>query len=388
MADHLASIYGTEKDKVNCSFYFKIGACRHGERCSRKHVRPNFSQTVLLSNVYQNPAHTIGCALNDQQLQDHFDMFFEDMYVELAKYGEIEDLNVCDNVGDHLVGSMWRIHFECKNTDLICTDVYIMYKFEEDAAKAVEAMNDRFYAGRPLYAELSPVTDFGEACCRQYENSECTRGGFCNFMHLKNVTRSLRKELQEAQRLTLKMTKPEEKGDWERDQDRERVRDRERDRDRDRDRDRRRRSSRSKERERERRDRRDRGGDYADGAAADAPVDGMDFYAEGPAPPPSSRSVGYDAPPRAEYADAPEYDEGRRDRDRDRRDRDRDRDRERPRDRERDRERDRRDRDRDRDRERDGRSSRRGESGAYAGGGYGAEEPPVDGQGSYGSIYG
>lgn len=25
MADHLASIFGTEKDRVNCPFYFKIG---------------------------------------------------------------------------------------------------------------------------------------------------------------------------------------------------------------------------------------------------------------------------------------------------------------------------------------------------------------------------
>ena len=30
--------------RVNCSFYFKIGACRHGERCSRLHNKPTFSQ--------------------------------------------------------------------------------------------------------------------------------------------------------------------------------------------------------------------------------------------------------------------------------------------------------------------------------------------------------
>lgn len=41
--------------RVNCSFYFKIGACRHGERCSRIHNKPTFSQTILLSNLYQNP---------------------------------------------------------------------------------------------------------------------------------------------------------------------------------------------------------------------------------------------------------------------------------------------------------------------------------------------
>ena len=36
--------------------------------------------------------------------------------------------------------------------------------------------------GRPIWAELSPVTDFGESCCRQFEMSECNRGGLCNFM--------------------------------------------------------------------------------------------------------------------------------------------------------------------------------------------------------------
>ncbi|CAF4137466.1 unnamed protein product [Rotaria magnacalcarata] len=55
MAEYLASIFGTEKDKVNCSFYFKIGACRHGERCSRVHNKPTFSQTILLKNLYLNP---------------------------------------------------------------------------------------------------------------------------------------------------------------------------------------------------------------------------------------------------------------------------------------------------------------------------------------------
>ncbi|PNJ11209.1 T0173386 isoform 1 [Pongo abelii] len=50
MAEYLASIFGTEKDKVNCSFYFKIGACRHGDRCSRLHNKPTFSQPCPLSS--------------------------------------------------------------------------------------------------------------------------------------------------------------------------------------------------------------------------------------------------------------------------------------------------------------------------------------------------
>ncbi|KAI8361276.1 splicing factor U2AF subunit [Mortierella sp. GBAus27b] len=194
MATYLASIYGTEKDKVNCSFYFKIGACRHGDRCSRKHVKPNFSQTILIPNVYHNPSHDANCTLSKQEIQEDFDNIYEDFFVELAKYGEIEEMHVCDNIGDHLVGN-----------------IYARFKYEEDAGNAVESLNNRFYAGRPLWAELSPVTDFREACCRQYENSECTRGGLCNFMHLKSADKNLRRELYASQRNYLRERRREDR---------------------------------------------------------------------------------------------------------------------------------------------------------------------------------
>ncbi|XP_030834196.1 splicing factor U2AF 35 kDa subunit [Strongylocentrotus purpuratus] len=192
MAEYLASIFGTEKDKVNCSFYFKIGACRHGDRCSRLHNKPTFSQTIVIQNIYHNPANTaqsaeggaaVGIAdqsnLSDVEVQQHFDDFFEEVFAEMEqKYGEIEEMNVCDNLGDHLVGN-----------------VYVKFRYEEDAEKAVEDLNNRWFNRQPIRAELSPVTDFREACCRQYEMGECTRGGFCNFMHLKPISRELRREL-------------------------------------------------------------------------------------------------------------------------------------------------------------------------------------------------
>lgn len=46
------------------------------------------------------------------------------------------------------------------------------------------------------------------ACCRQYEERSCTRGGFCNFMHLKPVTKTLKRELYQGQRLSIKLLKP------------------------------------------------------------------------------------------------------------------------------------------------------------------------------------
>lgn len=100
MANYLASIFGTEQDKVNCSFYYKIGACRHGDRCSRKHVKPSYSQTVLMPNMYQNPAYDPKNKMNPSQLQNHFDAFYEDVWCEMCKYGEIEELVVCDNNND------------------------------------------------------------------------------------------------------------------------------------------------------------------------------------------------------------------------------------------------------------------------------------------------
>jgi len=194
MAEHLASIYGTEKDKVNCSFYFKIGACRHGEKCSRKHVKPTFSQTIVVPNMYHNPSHDPTCTYTETQLQQHFDLFYEDVFIELAKYGEIEEMNVCDNVGDHLVGN-----------------VYARYGYEEEAGIAVEELNKRFYAGRPLYAELSPVTDFKESCCRQHEHGECNRGGFCNFMHLRHPTKDLLTDLYASQDAFLREKRREKR---------------------------------------------------------------------------------------------------------------------------------------------------------------------------------
>eukprot|EP00270_Netrium_digitus_P009290 TRINITY_DN2827_c0_g1_i1.p1 TRINITY_DN2827_c0_g1~~TRINITY_DN2827_c0_g1_i1.p1 ORF type:complete len:346 (+),score=37.68 TRINITY_DN2827_c0_g1_i1:80-1117(+) len=183
MAEHLASIFGTEKDRVNCPFYFKIGACRHGDRCSRLHNRPTISPTLLLSNMYQRPdMATPGTEQSNQmdprEVQEHFEDFYEDLFEELSRYGEIESLNVCDNIADHMVGN-----------------VYVNFREEEQAAAALQALTGRFYAGRPIIADFSPVTDFREATCRQYEENTCNRGGYCNFMHLRKISRELRRKL-------------------------------------------------------------------------------------------------------------------------------------------------------------------------------------------------
>ena len=91
-----------------------------------------------------------------------------------------------------------EVSFPCANvcfTDLI-GNVYARFKYEDSAQKACDALNSRWYAARPIYCELSPVTDFREACCRLNSGEGCVRGGFCNFIHRKEPSPELERELE------------------------------------------------------------------------------------------------------------------------------------------------------------------------------------------------
>ena len=83
------------------------------------------------------------------EVEDAFEDFYEDVLVELGKQGKVDYLHVCDNLAAHL-----------------CGNVYACFREEEAASGALAALNGRYYLGRPIVAELSPVTSFSEACCR------------------------------------------------------------------------------------------------------------------------------------------------------------------------------------------------------------------------------
>ena len=244
MAKHLARIHGTEEDKVNCPFYFKIGACRHSDRCSRLHHRPAFSPTILIKHVYRHPEAPSASASPNKNAGDNnsnnnnkstderkafeeFLIFYEEMFLELSKCGRIDELHICDNLGDHMIG-----HVYCK------------FFNEEDASDAMQAMNGRLYDGRKMEVEFSPVTDFREARCRDFDEEACKRGGFCNFLHAKPVPICMIRSL-EADSETDRCRVAEERREKDRDERRSRKRDR-------RDRRERKRSSRKSSRNRSR----------------------------------------------------------------------------------------------------------------------------------------
>jgi len=128
------------------------------------------------------------------------------MFMEFSKFGRIEEMHVVDNLGDHMIGHL-----------------YVKFMDEEQASDALQVMNGRYYDGRPMIVEFSPVTDFREARCRDYDEEVCARGGFCNFLHVKVVPMPLIRSLeddaeadrhrQEEERRHRKKRKREKKDD-------------------------------------------------------------------------------------------------------------------------------------------------------------------------------
>lgn len=121
--------------------------------------------------------------VDDQETQQQFDEFYEDVWAEMSNFGEIEEMHVTGNLGDHLSGNL-----------------YVKFSKEDEAVNALTKLQGRFYAGRPILGEYSPVTDFREARCRQYDVGECTRGGFCNFIHECKPSKDLVRDLYRSQR--------------------------------------------------------------------------------------------------------------------------------------------------------------------------------------------
>lgn len=158
-------------------FYYKIGACRHGDRCSKKHTRPIRSRTIVVPNMYRRPSPE-----SSSDFQADFDAFYEDVYIEACKFGEVHALVVCENDNDHLNGN-----------------VYIMFTRDCEAQDARDSFNTRWYDERPLYCDLSHVSDFREAVCRKHDMRSCERGGECNFMHVQRPSLNLKKDLERAQ---------------------------------------------------------------------------------------------------------------------------------------------------------------------------------------------
>jgi splicing factor U2AF subunit len=145
-------------------------------------MRPEYSQTLLLPGMYHPaPLGEEPGSLSRDEEQERFDDFCEEVTTELAAHGRLEAFNVCENEAPHLRGN-----------------AYARFADEEDARAALEAVRNRWFGGRRVYAEYSPVVDFVSARCRQHDRRRCDRkAGECNFLHLRRLPGSVSRTLVE-----------------------------------------------------------------------------------------------------------------------------------------------------------------------------------------------
>ncbi|TSM94702.1 U2 small nuclear ribonucleoprotein auxiliary factor 35 kDa subunit-related protein 2 [Bagarius yarrelli] len=169
--------YGTEKDKANCPFFIKTGACRFGDRCSRKHEHPTTSTTLMVRGMFVTFAmeqsrrddYDTDASLeySEDEMRQQFMDFYDDVLPEFRNAGKVVQFKVSCNFEPHLRGN-----------------VYVQYDTEDQCKKAFMMFNGRWYAGRQLQCEFSPVTKWKTAICGLFDRRKCPKGKHCNFLHV------------------------------------------------------------------------------------------------------------------------------------------------------------------------------------------------------------
>ncbi|XP_054627114.1 U2 small nuclear ribonucleoprotein auxiliary factor 35 kDa subunit-related protein 1 [Dunckerocampus dactyliophorus] len=182
--------FGTERDAANCSFFLKTGACRFGDRCSRKHVYPSTSSTLMIRGMFitfgmeqsrRDDYDGDACLEHsEEELQESFIEFYHDVLPEFKTVGKVVQFKVSCNYEPHLRGN-----------------VYVQFDTEEQCREAFIKFNGRFYAGKQLHCEISPVTRWKNAICGLFDRKRCPKGKHCNFLH---VFRNPGNEFWEADR--------------------------------------------------------------------------------------------------------------------------------------------------------------------------------------------
>ncbi|GFT87923.1 hypothetical protein NPIL_156461 [Nephila pilipes] len=173
-------IAGVEREQ--CQFFVKTGCCRFGDRCSRGHSRPSVSTTILIRGMYSH--FSIGqtqredfdtdnsLEYEDKERYEDFKNFYYDVLPEFKKFGKVVQFKVCNNHEVHLRGN-----------------VYVQFSNEEEAVKAYQAFNGRYYAGKQLTCEFTNVIKWRSAICGLFFRKLCPKGINCNFLHVfKNPT--------------------------------------------------------------------------------------------------------------------------------------------------------------------------------------------------------
>ncbi|XP_077965797.1 uncharacterized protein LOC120335822 [Styela clava] len=180
----LEEIKPIDDNRPICNFFLKVGVCRFGDRCSRKHPDIDISDTLLFPNMFQTFAfdmeernrvrHDAGDIMleySEQDLQEEFIDFYEDIKPECDQVGKVLQLLVCSNRSKH-----------------ICGNVYVQYENENIAKNCFDKMFGRFYNGKQIFCRFVSILSWSSAICGIHQRrGSCQRGGQCNFLHVFKI---------------------------------------------------------------------------------------------------------------------------------------------------------------------------------------------------------
>ena len=100
--------------------------------------------------------------------------------MELSNFGELKDLFVVDNLSEHLIGNVYAKFFD-----------------EKAASNAFENLKGKYYHSDLVVEEYCPIINPMDGKCYKYEDGLCNKGPYCNFLHFKEISRSLVKSLKD-----------------------------------------------------------------------------------------------------------------------------------------------------------------------------------------------
>ncbi|CAD5196284.1 unnamed protein product [Musa acuminata subsp. malaccensis] len=68
-------------------------------------------------------------------------------------------------------------------------NVYVKFRDEDDAANILVNLKGRYYDGGLIFmCFISCLMHFVSSTCRQHKDNACNQGGFCNFIHFKQIS--------------------------------------------------------------------------------------------------------------------------------------------------------------------------------------------------------
>ena len=106
--------------------------------------------------------------------------FYEEIFLELSNFGELKDLFVLDNLSEHLIGN-----------------VYAKFCDEKAAANAYDNLQGKYYHSDLVVEEYCPIINPKDGKCYKFEDGLCNKGPYCNFLHFKDISKSLIKSLKD-----------------------------------------------------------------------------------------------------------------------------------------------------------------------------------------------